>query len=234
MQYIHRIKIIVVLLILCLGAQAQEINPLYDRKPVRFGFALMGNTAKMKYTVKENNLNQDTLKLIESVFYPGFGLGGLVNFRLAENLDLRTMLNIQFARRDLNYQFIQNSTKTAQPKVAEMEATYMEIPLTFEYKSQRHKNWRLYLLGGVTYRFDFTSDAETDRSDTKPIVALYPNTFSYDLGFGFDFYYEYFKFSPEVKLSNGIGNQLVPDNFLYAGSIERMSPKMLQISLIFQ
>ena len=106
--------------------------------------------------------------------------------------------------------------------------------LTFEYKSKRHKNARLYLLAGATYRFDFISDIDTDRSDTKPILAFYPNTFSYDVGFGFDFYYDFFKFSPELKLSNGIGNQKVPDNFIYASSVERVSPKLLILSLIFQ
>lgn len=232
MFHIYRYKIIAICLLvgLGLGVQAQQLNPLYDRKPVRFGFGIMGNTAKLKYTVKDNNLNYDSLRTIESQFYPGFGLGGLVNFRLADHWDARTMLNIQFARRDMNYNFNGNNNT----KIAEMEATYMEIPLTFEYKSERHKNVRVYLLAGATYRFDFTSDIETDRSDTKPILALYPNTFSYDIGFGFDIYYEFFKFSPEIKLSNGIGNQKVPDSFIYASSVERVSPKLLQFSLIFQ
>jgi hypothetical protein len=189
----------------------------------------MGNSAKLKYTVTDNNFNYDSLKTIESAHYPGFGLGGLVNFRLAESWDLRTMLNIQFARRDMNYQFTNNVKK-----IAEMEATYLEIPFTFEYKSVRHKNVRVYALAGFTYRFDFTSDADTDRSDTKPIVALYPNTLTYDVGIGLDIYYEFFKLSPEIKLSNGIGNQLVPDEFVYASSLGRVSPKLIQFSLIFQ
>lgn len=212
-----------------LGAQAQQLNPLYDRKPIRFGFGIMGSTAKLKFSVNENNLKYDSLKRIESVSYPGFGLGGLVNFRLADYWDLKTMVNIQFARRDLNYHFTNDVLRTA-----EMEATYMELPLTFEYKSKRHKNIRLYVLAGATYRYDFTSDIDTDRSDTKPIVALYPNTFSYDVGFGLDLYYDYFKFSPEIKLSNGLGNQLVPDDFVYASSLKRVSPKLIQFSLIFQ
>ena len=231
MFYLHRYKIIVVLLFLGFGlrAQAQELNPLYDRKPVRFGFGLMGNTAKLKFTVKDNSLLSDTLQSIEQVTYPGFGLGGLANFRLAENWDIRTMINIQFAQRDMNYQFRKDVVKTAQ-----IESTYMELPLALKYKSKRHKNWRMYVIGGLTYRFDFTSDAQTDRSDTKPIVALYPNTFSYDMGVGLDVYFEFFKFSPEIKLSNGLGNQLVPDGFIYAGSLERVSPKLIQFSLIFQ
>ena len=231
MFHLYRNKIIVSSLFCIVGlvTHAQEINPLYDRKPIRFGFGIMGNVADTKFAVNENKLNYDSLSRIESVSYPGFGLGGLVNFRLAEHWDLRTMLNIQFARRDLNYHFKNDLVKTAK-----MEATYMEIPLTFEYKSVRHKNARLYVLGGLTYRFDFTSDINTDRSDTKPIVAMYPNTVSYDVGFGFDFYYEYFKFSPELKLSNGLGNQLVPDEYVYASSLKRISPKLIQISFIFQ
>ena len=231
MFYIHRNKIglIVGLLICSMAIQAQELNPLYDRKPIRFGFGIMASTAKLKFTTNDNNLNYDSLKIIESVYYPGFGLGGVVNFRLADHWDLRTMLNIQFARRDMNYIFNKDVVKTP-----EIESTYMELPLTFEYKSKRHKNIRMYVLGGATFRYDFSSDIETDRSDTKPIVALYPSTFSYDVGFGLDIYYDYFKFSPEVKLSNGLGNQLVPDNFIYASSLKRVSPKLLQFSLIFQ
>jgi hypothetical protein len=231
MLHLHRFKIIISFALIASGlaAQAQETNPLYDRKPVRFGFGIMGNTAKLKYTVTDNNFNYDSLKTIESTRYPGFGLGGLVNFRLGESWDLRTMLNIQFARRDMNYQFTNNVKK-----IAEMEATYLEIPFTFEYKSVRHKNVRVYALAGFTYRFDFTSDADTDRSDTRPIVALYPNTLTYDVGIGLDIYYEFFKLSPEIKLSNGIGNQLVPDEFVYASSLGRVSPKLIQFSLIFQ
>ncbi len=209
--------------------QAQETNPLYDRKPVRFGFGLIGSTAKLKFTTNNNNLSYDSLQIIEAVSYPGFGLGGLANIRIADHWDLKTMVNIQFARRDMNYIFREEVVQT--PII---ESTYMEIPLNFEYKSRRHKNTRVYVLAGFTYRYDFTSDEDTDRSDTKPIVALYPNTFSYDVGIGLDFYYDYFKFSPEVKISNGLGNQLVPDEFIYASSLKRVAPKLIQFCLIFQ
>jgi hypothetical protein len=196
---------------------------------VRFGFGLMGNTAKLKFTTAPGVIASDTLKNIETQRYPGFGLGGLLNVRLSESFDIRTMVNINFARRDMNYQFNGKVSKTA-----ELESTYMEIPLALKFKSDRHKNSRLYVLGGVTYRFDFTSDIDTDRSNTKPIVALYPNTFSYDIAVGMDFYFQFFKLSPEVKLSNGLGNQLVPDGFVFASSLERVSPKLLQFSIIFQ
>ena len=105
MFHLHRYKIVAVVLLFAAFAQAQEINPLYDRKAVRFGFGLMGNSAKLKFTPKTDVILSDTLQKIQSLNYPGFGLGGLVSFRLAEYLDLKTMLNIQFAQRDMNYFF---------------------------------------------------------------------------------------------------------------------------------
>ena len=81
----------------------------------------------------------------------------------------------------------------------------MEIPFQLKYKSKRNHNKRFYWVGGATYRYDFASDIDTERSNTKPIVALYPATFSYDFGAGLDLYYEFFKFSPEIRISNGLG-----------------------------
>ena len=57
---------------------------------------------------------------------------------------------------------------------------------------------------------------------------------SYDFGAGLDLYYEFFKFSPEIRISNGIGNSMVPDSFIYSSSLSRMSPKLIQFFLHFE
>lgn len=233
MLHIHRNKrslIVVLALTAMLSSQAQQINPLYDRKPVHFGFGLIFNTAKMKFSTSPNYLASDTMRSITTESFPGFGLGGLVNFRLGDSWDLRTFLNVQFAQRNLIYKFGEDE----ETLVSEIESTYMEIPILVKYKSQRRKNTRIYVIGGATYRFDFTSDIDTDRSNTKPIVALYPNTFSYDIGVGLDFYFEFFKFSPELKISNGLGNAKVEDPFIFSQNIGRLSPKLIQFSLLFE
>jgi hypothetical protein len=208
---------------------AQQLNPLYDLQKIHFGFSIIGNSAKTKFTTTQKFLDRDTLKVVEGLKFPGFGVGGLVNVRLAEYLDFRTMVNIQFVERHLDYHFSGGDIEKVR-----ISSTYMEIPVQIKYKSKRHKNSRLYLIAGGTYRYDFASDIETERSDTKPIVALYPNTFSYDLGAGFDFYFEFFKFSPEFRISNGLGNSLVKDPYIFASSLERISPKLLQFILHFE
>lgn len=227
----NKIKYVAFFAILSLPSlsNAQEINPLYDRQPIRFGYAIMGNSAKLKYTLAKDYLLQDTVTNINSINFPGFGIGGLVNFRLSTNWDLRAMLNVQFAQRNMEYEF-----KKGEKRKLEIESTYMEIPVALKFKSKRHNNIRMYGIGGLTYRYDFTSDIDTDRSNSDPILAIKPSTLSYDVGVGLDLYFEFFKFSPEIKISNGIGNQKVEDPYLYASSIHRVSPKMVVFSLIFQ
>lgn len=224
-------KLLVITLICVWGfsAKSQQLNPLYDLQKVHFGFSIIGNSAKTKFTTTERFLDRDTLKVVEGLKFPGFGVGGIVNVRLAEYLDFRTMVNIQFVERHLDYHFSGGDIEKVQ-----ISSTYMEIPVQIKYKSKRHKNTRFYVVAGSTFRHDFASDIETERSDTKPIVALYPNTFSYDIGAGFDFYFEFFKFSPEFRVSNGIGNSLVKDPYIFASSLERISPKLIQFILHFE
>ncbi len=210
-------------------AKAQEINPTYDLHKLHFGFSIIGNYGKLKYSTSTGFMNNDTIQRIETKSFPGFGVGGIMNVKLAEYWDFRTMVNIQFVERHLEYNFRGGEVKTAK-----LSSTYMEIPFLLKYKSKRNHNKRFYWIGGATYRYDFASDIDTERSNTKPVVALYPATFSYDFGAGFDLYYEFFKFSPEIRISNGIGNSLVPDQFIYASSLSRMSPKLIQFFLHFE
>jgi Outer membrane protein beta-barrel domain len=221
--------LIIILLLIGPVAKAQEINPLYDIQKVHFGFSIIGNWGKLKYTTSQDFMDVDTIQQINTKSFPGFGVGGIMNVRVADYWDFRTMVNIQFVERHLQYNF-----KGGEVQTAKINSTYMEIPFLLKYKSKRNKNARLYWVGGATYRFDFASDIDTDRSNTKPIVALNPVTFSYDLGAGLDLYFPYFKFSPEVRISNGIGNSLVKDPFIYASSLSRMSPKLIQFFLHFE
>jgi len=208
---------------------SQVVNPLYDRQKIHFGFSIISNNAKMKYTMASDFMDFDTMQTVRTISFPGFGVGGVVNIRMLDYWDFRTMVNIQFVQRNLNFQF-----QGARLEEAIIRSTYLEIPMQLKYKSKRYQNIRMYLIGGSTFRYDFASDIDTDRSDTKPIVALQPSTFSYDLGVGLDLYYEYFKFSPEFRISNGLGNQLVKDEFIFAGSMTRLSPKLIQFILHFE
>ena len=55
-----------------------------------------------------------------------------------------------------------------------------------------------------------------------------------EIGFGFDFYLEYFKFSPQIKLSYGILNILSEDETVYTQSINYLSTNGWMISFTFE
>ncbi len=230
MHPLHRFGLIFsVILLLSENISAQERTPLYDLQKIHFGFAIIGNNARLKYSTSADYLNMDTIRGVEGISFPGFGVGGIMNIRVAEYWDMRTQLNITFAQRNLNYTF-----KNGDEKLVKIESTYLEVPVVMKYKSKRHRNTRFYAISGLTYRYDFASDIDTERSNTKAIVAIKPNTFSYDIGCGLDFYFEYFKFSPEVKVSNGLTNALVKDPYFYSSALHQVRPNMVQFSLLFE
>jgi hypothetical protein len=186
----------------------------------------------MKFTRSETFFDaaNDTLNSITTTNFPGLGVGGIMNFHLTEFWDLRTMAIVQvMAQRNLTYHF-----KGGNDKVAVLQSTYFEVPLLLKYKSERHKNFRFYVIGGLGYRYNFSNDAETDRSATKPVVGLRASTFNYDVGFGLDLYYPYFKFSPEIKLSNDLMNALVKDGYIYTNTLNGLYPKLIQLSFHFE
>jgi hypothetical protein len=212
---------------------AQMNDPLYDlNQKIHFGFSVIGTYGKMKFTRSETFFDaaNDTLNSITTTNFPGLGVGGIMNFHLTEFWDLRTMAIVQvMAQRNLTYHF-----KGGNDKVAVLQSTYFEVPLLLKYKSERHKNFRFYVIGGLGYRYNFSNDAETDRSATKPVVGLRASTFNYDVGFGLDLYYPYFKFSPEIKLSNDLMNALVKDGYIYTNTLNGLYPKLIQLSFHFE
>ena len=51
---------------------------------------------------------------------------------------------------------------------------------------------------------------------------------------GLDFYFEYFKFSPEIKACQTLGNALYKDGYIFTNYIDRIAPQMIQISFHFE
>ncbi|MCC6721818.1 MAG: PorT family protein [Bacteroidia bacterium] len=225
--------LIFILIFISVKSFSQQNDPLYDRsQKVHFGFSIIGTYGKMKFSGSQEifTLENDTLNYISTKNFPGLGVGGIFNYHLNENWDLRSMIIVQvMTQRNLTYHFRGGIEKTAY-----LQSTYFELPLLIKYKSERKKNHRFYIIGGLGYRYNFTNDVETQRSTTKPIVALKPNTFNYDIGFGFDLYYPYFKFSPEIKISNDITNAIVKDGFIFTKSLGGLYPKLIQFSLHFE
>jgi hypothetical protein len=222
-KHIYRKKIILfAALWLCsAGSFAQNLNkPFYDySRRIHFGFTIGTNFSHFKYEFSPVWYNpptpgQDTFLAVRTKSYPGFTVGPVINLhvgstrsRLREHFDIRAVPVLALTQRDLIYTLKDSTEVTKQ-----VESALVELPILLKFKSDRFGNFRFYTLGGFKYGFDLSSEANATPNISNPRVAVYPHNISYELGTGLDLYFPYFKFSPEVKISRGINNVLVPSS----------------------
>ena len=68
----------------------------------------------------------------------------------------------------------------------------------------------------------------------EQIVKLDNSDLYYEVGTGFEFYLEYFKFSIELKLSVGTKDIMIKENTIFSNSINRLNSKIFLVSLTFE
>jgi hypothetical protein len=204
----------------------------YDFKKLHFGFTLGLNDLNFNINKNSSTLNNDTLLTLLSNSQKGFNLGIVSNLRIGKYTDLRFIPTLVFGERHLNFGFI-DSNGVSDEQIKKIESTLIDFPVYIKYKSERYNNFRTYVLGGIKYSLDIASQDRID-DEGKEIVKLKKNDLMGEIGFGIDFYLEYFKFSPQIKLSYGILNLLSEDDTFYTKSINRLSTNGWMISFTFE
>lgn len=220
---------IVILVIFQIKLVAQPNLPQYDNQKIHFGFTLATNIGRMQLETRPNFFANDSLRNVSVANFPGIGLGAITNFRLGKHWDIRLMAPvISFVQRNITYDF--NNSQ----KIVKVESAYCDASLLIKYKSERRKNTRAYVIAGPRVSFDFGSTIDKTRGIQNPVVSLIPFTFGWEAGIGMDIYFEYFKFSPEIKACQTFNNALYRDNYPYTQAIEAIYPQLIQISLHFE
>jgi hypothetical protein len=210
----------------------QPINqPKYDHQKAHFGFCLGLNTTRLIIDKKADFKLRDSIYSIECEPVAGLNLGIISNLRISDKFDFRFIPTLSFAQRNMIYDFryVVDSALT----VKKIESTYLEFPFELKYKSARINNYRAYVLLGLKYSIDMISQAKVKQED-KDILKLKRKDYGYEVGIGFDFYLPYFKFSPEIKMYNGLSNLLVAESTVYADPIKALYAKTFAISFTFE
>jgi hypothetical protein len=216
-----------------------------DDEIVHFGFTFQYIQSEFKIYKKTDwqkrnfsseppsNANRtDSIYSISSPIAPGFGLGFVTNLRLGNNADLRFTPSLVFTDRLLNYTF-----RTAEPEQREVLATMIDLPIGIKLKSDRRLNFRAYLLAGGKFSSDIVSKKRTDdaiKAITEKYVKNNKNILSYEVGIGFDFYFEFFKLSPELKLSNSFNSVFKPESHPFSSPIDKLYLRNFIFSLYFE
>ena len=204
----------------------------YDFQKLHFGFTIGVNELNFNIKKNSNTLTNDSLLTLIPKSQKGFNLGIVSNLRIGKYTDLRFIPSLVFGERNLNYGFI-DSNGVSDKRVKRIESTLIDFPLYIKYKSARYNNFRTYVIGGLKYSLDVASQDKIN-DEGQEIVKLKKNDLMGEIGFGFDFYLEYFKFSPQIKLSHGILNLISNDETVYTQSINNLSTNGWMISFTFE
>ncbi len=206
--------------------------PRYDHKKIHFGFTMGINAMDFKINRIPDITNIDSLYILESQNQKGFNLGIVSNLRLSKRFDLRFLPRLVFSERIIEYSFRDGNRKIYM-LTKPIESTFIDFPILIKYKSDRYNNFRTYLLGGVKYGMDIASQKDIDDEGQK-LVKLKRNDLGIEIGFGMDFYLEYFKFSPQIKLNYGLLNLLSEDDTIYTKSLTSLTTKSWLLSFTFE
>lgn len=227
-----------------------------DQRDLSFGFTFQYVKTDFKiikkpdwrspfYDPQDGHLLTDSLNSISSKASSGFGIGFITRYRLTDHLEARLTPTLVFADRLLEYEYnspsanplLANSAATNKTNVLEqqVQTTMVEFPLSLKLKSDRIGNFRAYMIGGVKYSMLISSKKNDEK--LAPVDKLVKNVggfASYEAGIGFDLYFEYFKLSPEFKISNSFKNVLVPENHPYSRPIDKLFLHQIMLSFYFE
>lgn len=214
---------------------AQKVKGSYNfldfqQKPYYFGITLGFNNSDFNIFYSRRFILNDSIASAESVTGPGFNLGIVTNLKIGKYFDFRFLPTLSFAERNISYA---SPIEDSRPSVRKVESVFVEFPFHIRYKSAPYNDLRLFVIAGVKYSFDVASDSRTRQADD--LVKIAPTDFAFEYGAGVQFFFPYFIFSPEFKISHGLGNILIfNDDLEQSNVIEKILSRTFTISLHFE
>lgn len=232
----RKVALLIAFLCLVVTADAQQYGRgnenyfAFRQKSYYFGITLAYNSASFVPFRSRDYIFRDSIKGVQSVTGPGFNLGIVTNLKIGEYFDFRFLPTLSFAERNIRYDKSSRLTAFTQRTV---ESVLVEMPFHFRYKSAPYKDKRLFIIAGVKYAFDVASDSRTRQAET--LVRIAPHDFSVEYGAGIQFFFPFFIFSPEFKISQGLGNSLLFNPNLPESTIlEKVLSRAFTVSFNFE
>jgi hypothetical protein len=149
---------------------------------------------------------------------------------MGDHFDFRFLPTLSFAERTISYTRFGRRSNFSERRV---ESVLVEMPFHLRYKSAPYKDMRLFVIAGVKYAFDVASDSQTRQAET--LVRIAPNEFALEYGAGVQFFFPFFIFSPEIKISHGIGNTLIyNENIEESTVLEKLLSRTFTLSFHFE
>lgn len=163
----------------------------------------------------------------------GFNVGLIGELRINEFLDLRTEPGLLYTSRTLGFP----GFSTTVDALREVKSTYIRFPLLLKAGTRRIGNWKPFITGGAYVAINLGSKEDSLDDNSSGEFRMKTNSYGYELGFGIEFYTEYFKFTPSIRGVFSLTDELVPDNdpnSPWTGNINAMRTRGIFLNLTFE
>ncbi|MDE7373730.1 MAG: PorT family protein [Odoribacter sp.] len=173
-----------------------------DRTWLHFGFSLGFNYMDYKAYLS----GVDAWRAESGKLSVGFLVGIISELRVCDDVGLRFLPGLEFARRSLVYTHVPDVENNKE--FAYNESVYLSLPLMLRYKAKRVNNFRPFVGAGGSYKYDFQNHKKIN-PDNSVFFRTNRGDFFLEMGGGSDFYLPYFKFGMELRFSLGLTDVLV-------------------------
>ncbi len=187
-------------------AQRERVEnlPSFDKPFLHYGFYLGLNTNGFKVAYRPNTINAN----VEVVSDVGFNVGLIGDMRLHNNVNLRFEPGLISNTKTLRFTHVADQNRATR----EVGNTYLHLPFILKISTNRMNNIRPYVLGGVSFDYNFSSNERNQDDNFSGQFRQNASNFMYEIGIGMDFYLQYFKFSPSIRGIFAISNEIKYDN----------------------
>ena len=202
----------------------------FDKQKLHFGYYLGINQYNFKIDYKQNP--EYSTQMIEQL---GLNIGLVGDLRISEYLNLRFEPGLHTNKGSIKFNERSNFSRESDT-LRSVKSTYVHLPILLKFSSKRIDNFRPYLLGGISSSFNLSSNQNSPEDNKNDVFRLKTFNFYYELGFGIDFYFQYFKFSPSIRGLFSLKNELVPDNDInspWTGNLNRLRTRGIFINFTF-
>ena len=184
-----------------------------------------------QYDFKFKYINNTPDILVEKSI--GFNVGLIGELRLNQFLDLRFEPGLSYTSRNLGFTGFTEERQA----IREVKSTYINFPLLLKASAKRLGNWKPFLVGGISTSMNLGSNETSLDDNSAGTFRMKKSVYNYEIGFGIDFYLEYFKFSPSIRGVFAMTDELVKDadvNSPWTGNIDVMQTRGLFINFTFE
>lgn len=215
-------------------AQRDKMINLPNKDQGKWNFAYYLGIMKTDYVIAYKNSTHPETKVNVDAGY-GFKIGVIGEYRFNKNLSIR--LEPGMASNVKTLYFNNNVLVNKSDSIREVPSTFLHVPLLLKFSANRLNNIRPFVIGGVSYDYNFSSNQDNPDDNLAGEFRLKKHNFMYELGIGMDFYLAYFKFSPSIIGVFALDNELVPDNndatSPYTGPITNLATRGVFLKLVF-